>query len=84
MARKGKLSPWFVTIVREEVRDQNYFKRRYFHFKIQALEFAEDYYDPENTPEERLWAYQNFVRCNKKASWYYQRINLSELASWLP
>lgn len=84
MARNGKLSPWFVTIVREEIKDQNYFKRRYFHFKIQAFEFAEDYYDLENTPGERLRAYQNFVRCNRKADWYYKRINISELSSWLP
>lgn len=86
MARKRKLSPWFITLVREEVGDSNYFKRRYFYFKIQAFEFAEDYYDPESTPEKRLLAYQNFVRCNKKASWYYKKINLnlSELALWLP
>lgn len=79
MACKRKLPLWFIETIREEAKYCEYFKRRYYHFKILAFEFAKDYYSPELSPEARLQANKNFIRYNKKADWCFRKANDVEL-----
>lgn len=77
--RKRKLPLWFIREVRKETKYCEYFKRRYYHFKILAFEFAKNYYSLELSPEDRFLANENFIRYNKKADWCFKKANDVEL-----
>lgn len=79
MAHKRKLPLGFIEAVREEAKYCEYFKRRYYHLKILAFEFAIDYYNQYLSSEERLSANKNFIRYNKKADWCFRKANDVEL-----
>lgn len=68
-----KLKTKWVANARKEILDPNYCIRRYFMYKIMALQCEEDSYNEKLSVDFRKECHRQYQICIKRASWYFDR-----------
>lgn len=71
------MRPKDVQLLKEVIGSPEYFNLRFLHFKILALECAQDFYAGE-THQQRSYAYSLYKVYNNKALWYENRIKANK------